>query len=623
MDPGRSGPGKSGAGRMRAEGTERAHSRGGSSFVARALLLGTIAGSLLGCQGGPLGRSDKDFDRRVSVARLRTVNTLALDQRTESAAPPVPVTDPEGLSAARERFTQADRVELTIEEARASTLAHNLDLTVSLIAPTIDSERINEEQGRFDALLFANARYIDQDDAAVLQTESNQATTWFINPGLRVPLRTGGQAEIRSPLTRAKTDNPFQPLNPAYTSDLEFSLSHNLLRGAGRRANSLGIRIADLNRKQSESRAKLEIITQLANAERAYWRLYAARQALDVRARQFDLAREQLGRAERMFDAGSVAEVEVARSESGLADRVRDIVVAQNSVLLAQRELKQRMNLPGLDVGSPQHVVTMSDPVPLYYELDAERLADEAMDGRMELLELELQIAADEATEAVRRNEALPLVTADFLYRINGLGPEFDEAVEVALENDFEDWQIGFNAEIPLSNLQRRSAVQQAVLTRLQRLASREARRQAVRQQVLDAVDNIDSGWQQILAARQAVALNERTLRAERSLFDNGRSTTTDVLDADARLADARLRDIQAVVDYQISQLDLAVATGTLLGASRIEWSPIDPREALAGREIVRPAIIRQATEGEASPDGNPNPDIPESDEYKDSSGLE
>ena len=130
MNPGRIGPGKSGAGRMRAEGTERAHSRVGSSFAASALLLGAIAGSLLGCQGGPLGRSDKDFDRRVSVARLRTVNTLALDQRTESAAPPVPVTDPEGLSAARERFAQADRVELTIEEARASTLAHNLDREV-------------------------------------------------------------------------------------------------------------------------------------------------------------------------------------------------------------------------------------------------------------------------------------------------------------------------------------------------------------------------------------------------------------------------------------------------------------------------------------------------------------
>ena len=565
---------------------------GGAAVLA--MTTGLLMG-LVGCQGGPLGESDRDYDRRVSVTRLRSINSLAISQWADEDHKPTPITDPMGFEQARDRFLNTERVDLTVEEARAATLANNLDLTVSLIAPTLDVERVNEEQGRFDALLFANARYADQDDAAVLETESNQAKTWFVNPGLRVPLRTGGQAEIRTPVSRAETDNQFQPLNPAYTSDIELSLSHNLLRGAGRRANTLAIKVADLDRQQSEARAKLEIITQLANADRAYWRLYAARQALDVRARQLDVAREQLGRAERRFKAGAVAEVEVARAQSGLADRLRDIVVSQNNVLLTQRELKQRMNMPGLDVGTEQYVITVTDPIPLYYELDSNVLAAEAMSGRMELLELELQIATDEAVEAVRRNDALPLVTADFLYRLNGLGPEFDEAVEVAFENEFEDWQFGLNAELPIGNTQRKAAVQQAVLTRLQRLASREARRQVIRQQVLDAVDNINSGWQQILAARQAVALNERTLRAEESLFENGRSTTTDVLDADARLADARLRDIQAVVEYQVAQVDLALATGTLLGASKIEWEPIDPREAMAGREVERPVMVSDA----------------------------
>jgi hypothetical protein len=51
------------------------------------------------------------------------------------------------------------------------------------------------------------------------------------------------------------------------------------------------------------------------------------------------------------------------------------------------------------------------------------------------------------------------------------------------------------------------------------------------------------------------------------------------VLDADARLADARLAEIRAIVEYEIAQVDLAFATGTLLGASRVEWGPFDPRE--------------------------------------------
>lgn len=566
-------------------------------FPPTGPILAAALASLAGCQGGPLGESSRDTDSRVRLERVRSIAPLLLADRAQGSMPPAPLTSDEALREAKEAFRNAERVDLSVEQARAAALDHNLDLTVSLIAPTIDAERINEEQGRYEALLFANARFVDQDDAVALSTESNQQKFAFVQPGLRVPLRTGGTAEIRAPMSRSRNDNPFATLNPAYTTDLEFSLSHNLLRGAGRRANSLAIRVADYDRQRSEARAKLEIINQLAAVDRAYWRLYASRQALDVRARQFEVAEKQLGRADRRFRAGTVAEVEVARAQSGLADRVRDIIVAQNEVLLRQRALKRLMNMPDLDVDSPQHIVTMSDPEPLYYELEGEKLAAEALDSRMELLELELQIAADGAVEAVRRNEALPLLNASFLYRINGLGSEFNDALRVASEGDFEDWEIGLTAELPLGNEQRKAAIEQAVLTRLQRLASRDTRRQAVRQEVLDAVDTINSGWQQILAARQAVALNERTLRAEESLFDNGRSTSTDVLDADARLADARLRDIQAVVEYQIAQVDLALATGTLLGASGIEWEPLDPRDEFRGQEPARPSLISGAAE--------------------------
>jgi hypothetical protein len=64
-----------------------------------------------------------------------------------------------------------------------------------------------------------------------------------------------------------------------------------------------------------------------------------------------------------------------------------------------------------------------------------------------------------------------------------------------------------------------------------------------------------------------------------------GRSTSTDVLDADTNLADARLTEIQAVVEYQIAQIDLAVATGTLLGQARVDWTPVDPREGASKAE--------------------------------------
>ncbi|MDH7599289.1 MAG: TolC family protein [Sedimentisphaerales bacterium] len=49
------------------------------------------------------------------------------------------------------------------------------------------------------------------------------------------------------------------------------------------------------------------------------------------------------------------------------------------------------------------------------------------------------------------------------------------------------------------------------------------------------------------------------------------------VLDAQARLADAQSAEIAALADYQISLVDLAYATGTLIGASNVEWQPLRP----------------------------------------------
>ncbi len=89
-------------------------------------------------------------------------------------------------------------------------------------------------------------------------------------------------------------------------------------------------------------------------------------------------------------------------------------------------------------------------------------------------------------------------------------------------------------------------------------------------------MDRLQQDWQRILAARQEVLLAAETLKAEQNQFDQGASTSTDVLDQATRLADAQLGEIRAVTDYQVTQVDLAFATGTLLGYDRVRWEPRD-----------------------------------------------
>jgi outer membrane protein TolC len=235
------------------------------------------------------------------------------------------------------------------------------------------------------------------------------------------------------------------------------------------------------------------------------------------------------------------------------------------------------MNRRDLDVDSATLVAIATNPNPVEYRFDANTLANAAEQNRMEMLELELRLLSDTVNIRYAQNQQLPQLDLNASYTVNGLGASSQDSFQQLSRKDYEDWSIGANLSVPLGNERANALVRQAVLTRLQRLSSKEARRQTVRQEVLNAIDRIQSGWQSILAARQATILATRALVAEQHQFDVGRSTSTDVLDAATRLAADQLSEIQALTEYQFAQTDLAVATGTLLGASRVRWEPAAP----------------------------------------------
>lgn len=555
------------------------------SLVRRSchtLVLGALLAATSACSTNPLTSDESDYGRRVSIARLRDIDTM--DIKRYQAPPREKEPDiPEAIERLKTRFDNKDTLELSLEEARVLVLVNNLDLQVALINPEIANQRITEEEAAFESLFDLTARYNNIDSATTSTLASAQAEIGTIVPSVTVPLRTGGSMRFGLPVTRNRNDNTFTTLNPSWTTDLEFSLTHQLLRGAGRRSNSHGIRVAAYNVQISEAQTKLEIIRQIAATDRAFWRLYQARTELDVSQQLLEIAQEQLERAENRVDAGKVAEIEVIRAQSGVADQIEAILIRQNAVLRQQREVKRILNAPGLDLGDETMIVPTSLPDPVEYEFDPPALRDAAIANRMEMLELEIQLARDASQIDFNENQALPLFTMDYTYRVNGIGGTFEDSVSSVFDNDFADWELGLRAQVPIGNEAARSRVRSSIFTRLQRLRTKEARTLAITQEVYDAIDEIRVSWQRILAAQLSVVLNTRTLAGEQRQFDVGNRTSTDVLIAANQLAQAQIGEIRAIVDYQIAQTDLAFATGTLLGQTRVEWAPVNPSEQNSG----------------------------------------
>ncbi|MHC4927389.1 MAG: TolC family protein [Planctomycetota bacterium] len=195
----------------------------------------------------------------------------------------------------------------------------------------------------------------------------------------------------------------------------------------------------------------------------------------------------------------------------------------------------------------------------------------------MEMLELELEIAKNISSIHYLKNQALPLVSVDYSYNINGLGSSRSDSLDLMTDNDFGDHRVGLNLLIPLGNEAAKSNLRAAYFSRMQTLASKENREKMIEVEVLNALDQLESNWQRILAARQSTLLENRLYQAEIREFENGLSTSTDVLEAQTNFTNAQSTEINALAEYQISLVDLGYATGTLLGAAGVDWQPTAP----------------------------------------------
>ena len=501
----------------------------------------------------------------VPPERLHDVQNFNPQNFSSGQAPPTqPSTRPESQPSPPE-------IMLTLQECRALALRNDLDLKVELYSPSISETAVTEAQAAFEPTIGGNLNFnrnkLPPNGGTPFRTDLLTASA-----NLQLPLETGGSLSVSAPLQRL--DNTFPGAIPNYVVGPNVTFSQPLLRGFGPYVAAQGIRIAFYQYEQSQAVAKLAVIRVLAEADRAYWALYSARQQLDVRQTQYDSAAAQLERARREARAGVIAEVDIVRAESGVADQVEQILLAQNTVRSTERDLKRILNRPDLDVTGPTRLLLATPPNNTPYMLDRNRLTRAALLQRMELLQTELQIAAETASVRVARNDMLPLLAFQYTFGLNGSARTFGGAYDQVWTKDFESHTFGLQLQIPVGNEAARSRLRRALLSRLQQLATRDQQVLQIRQDVLNAADNLETDWQRILASRKRVELAARTLDVETHQFELGLRTSTDVLIAQANLGDARSSAITSVSDYQIAQVDLAFATGTTLTASGVVWKP-------------------------------------------------
>ena len=536
----------------------------GSRLTGRTAIV--VFTTLLICAGCDTWRPEESVSNEHLKTGLDKIDTVRLADHSVSP----PVTIEQATEQIAQQVTEPNEarrtVTLSIEKVRAAALANNLDMKVELVSPSIAQRILDEEQAKFESTIFGSTNY-QRSEGLGTGTVSKSQTGEL---GIEKPLPTGGEIQIGLPFS--------DDYSSGGLADAAASVSYiqSLLRGAGTRINTQSIRIARHQWNITSARTKLVAIHLLANADIAYWRLYAAHKELEVRREQYKLAQDLLSHARKKVAAGSSPKIEIVRAEAGLASRLEAVINTETAVQSRQRDILSIMNQEDTPLEAAVDIVTETEPNPLGLELDDNQLVEQAMANRMEMMELEQLLTIDELNIELARNALLPNLTLSYTYTARAQDGTLRSTFEDLPGNSFDGHSVGISAAIPFGNRAGKARVQRARLEKIQDMSARDRYRQIIRQDVYDAVSDLRRDWRRILAAKQSATAAYRNYMVEQTQFQLGIRTSTDVLFSATNLAEAQLSMIRASADYEITQINLARATGTLLGHGQILIASVD-----------------------------------------------
>ena len=307
-------------------------------------------------------------------------------------------------------------------------------------------------------------------------------------------------------------------------------------------------------------RAEEAVDAQVAAAERAlveqvqtnYLRLFEARAARSVAQTSQRQLEEQLVVANARVKAGVLTSADVLRVDVARANMQQQELQARVQESAAKTLLSALLDLPA------DAQVDFAEPVAL--EEAGARAAPslaqasrEAQERRPELTQATRQAESSEAQARSRLFSLLPEVDAEAAYvRVDGQALAERESAYIGLRASWPFWLWGAHWYA------HRAAAHQAESARL---SVDDARRQ-VRVEVSGRVDQLEAATAAIDVAKKALESAEEAFRVTTELVKAGSGTTTDLLDAQSALTQAKLNLVRSRYQQALARVQLDRATG-------------------------------------------------------------
>jgi outer membrane protein TolC len=467
-------------------------------------------------------------------------------------------------------------IQLSLEDTVSMALANNLSLVIERYGRAQAEHSIFANLGIYDLRLSADAGYADNQQATASSLEASAFKQQQLNLGLSQLFPSGGDLSFAFDNSRSETNLIFQSLNPSFHSDAGFQYVQPLLRDFGRQATERNIMVARVRSDISQRAFEELVANTIQDVENAYWNLVEARAQLGVSEESLTLAKQLHDQNRVRVDVGTLAPLELVQSEAGIATREEEIIRSQYAVGNAEDALRRLLNVPQGEDWSKSIVPTSSAEME-HVALDLEAGMQSAAERRPELERLRLAQKSAEIDAAFAGNQTKPRLDLTARYGLGGVGGDqrdengqkinggYGDALDQVTGADFPSWSVGLSFAFPLQNRTARENKLIADLEVQKAAATAQDVEQQLRTEVRIAARAVETAAKAIDSANVSVKLAEKNLDAEHKRYDNGMSTSFQLLQIQEDLTSARSRQVFAVTAYRRALVGYYRATGRLL----------------------------------------------------------
>ena len=203
------------------------------------------------------------------------------------------------------------------------------------------------------------------------------------------------------------------------------------------------------------------------------------------------------------------------------------------------------------------------DPTTASIHFDWAEVPTEALVRRVEIRKQKWEVKRRELGLIAARNHLLPRLDAVGTYRWLGLGNELigqngsvpftspgSNAFDILTGGDFQEWQLGLQLSVPIGYRQQVSTVRHNELLLARERAVLNNLELEICHQIADAIRDLDLNYGQTQTLFNRALAAEREVQTVHEIYDAGRTTLDQLLDAQRRRAEAESSYYQALVDY-------------------------------------------------------------------------